>query len=223
MGKYIRLYRAEFSNFFAFFLTAILITVLHVLLHSVRVLGMDTSIFYMDEKYTLAAFFCSVVAFLVGYLALTNYSSFNSKVKKITNTLFGLFFIVLALDEYFEVHEYANTLFKAAFNQHGLLTTLSNVSWIFPLLIIIIAIFIMIIAKIKFAAKAVRTPLIIGASCFVFILIFELLGSVTYGQHIYLYFVAIEEGFEMISLSLFLLAILIEQSVLQKTVHQVVK
>jgi hypothetical protein len=223
MEKYIRLYRAEFKSFLFFFLTAILITVLHLLLHSVRVLGMDTSIFYMDEKYTLAAFYCSVTAFLVGYLALTASFSFNSKAKKITNTLFGLFFIVLALDEYFEVHEYANTLFKAAFNQHGLVTTLSNASWIFPLLIIIIAIFIMIIAKIKFADKAVKTPLIIGALCFVFILIFELIGSATYGQHIYLYFVAIEEGFEMVSLSLFLLAILIEQPAHPKTSHQVVK
>jgi hypothetical protein len=53
-----------------FFLLAGLVIVLHFLFHPVRVLGMNTSIFYMDEKHTLAAFFVSTVAFLVGYLSL---------------------------------------------------------------------------------------------------------------------------------------------------------
>jgi hypothetical protein len=42
------------------------------------------------------------------------------------------------------------------------------------------------------------------------VLVLELAGSGTYGKHIYLYFVAAEEGLEMMGMSFFLLAALLE-------------
>jgi len=59
--------------------------------------------------------------------------------------------------------------------------------------------------------KRIRLPLCLGILCFVFILIFEIAGSATYGQNIYLYFVAFEEGLEMIAISLFLYFVLVEK------------
>ena len=58
--------------FWVFFLAAVVITILHFLFHPVRVLGMNTSIFYMDEKVTLTAFFTTVVSFLTGFLLVAN-------------------------------------------------------------------------------------------------------------------------------------------------------
>ncbi len=56
--------------------------------------------------------------------------------------------------------------------------------------------------------------MLIGAFCFLRVLIFELLVSATYGKDIYVYYVALEEGLEMIGESFFLLAALIKKSIL---------
>ncbi len=190
--------------FCVFLFVALTITGLHLFFHPVRVLGMDTSIFYMDEKYTLAAFFSTVTAFLIGFIVLTKTS------KTIFNTVYGIFFICLSIDEYFEIHEYANTLIKAALTQDNLIRSLSNFSWIFPLSFIVIGVFVMFVMKIKRSLHAVRRPLIIGSLCFITVLIFELLGSAVYGNPVYVYFVAVEEGMEMVGISYFLLATLLE-------------
>ena len=207
-------YRRELAIFSVFFLTAMVIVVLHLLLHPVRVLGMDTSIFYMDEKYTLAAFFSTVTAFLTGYLFLENIKKGEPNGRKIVDLASGFFFIILSFDEYFEVHEYINTLIKSGLEKEGMLKMLSNFSWIFPLSLVIIFIFFLLLLKMRFAEKPVRLPMLIGAFCFFGVLIFELLGSATYGKDIYVYYVALEEGLEMISESFFLLAALIEKSIL---------
>lgn len=52
--------------------------------------------------------------------------------------------------------------------------------------------------------------MIFGSLCFLAVLVFELFGSATYGHDVYVYFVAIEEGMEMIGVSFFLMATLIE-------------
>jgi len=210
MKVFFRLYRSELITFGIFFSIAFIIVILHLLFHPVRVLGMDTSIFYMDEKYTLAAFFSTVTAFLIGYLALMNIGVGKSSVKRLANIAYGLFFIGLAIDEYFEVHEYANTLVKAAITEDGLMKTLANLSWIFPLSLIILAVFTLLIIKMKHSLPKVRLPMILGILCFVIVLIFELLGSASYGKNIYVYFVAVEEGMEMIGTAFFLLSTLVE-------------
>ena len=55
----------EVRAFGVFLATALVIVGLHLVFHPVRVLGMNTSIFYMDEKQNLAAFFTTVTGFLV--------------------------------------------------------------------------------------------------------------------------------------------------------------
>jgi hypothetical protein len=205
-----RLYRREFAVFGLFFTSALIIVVLHLLFHPVRMLGMDTSIFYMDEKYTLAAFFSTVTAFLIGFLVLTNLDGVKSKIRRLANLAYGLFFIGLALDEYFEIHEYANTLIKAGITDDGIIKTLVNLSWVFPLSLVILLVFGLFLVKWKQSGREVRLSIAIGAFCFAVVLIFELLGSATYGRHVYVYFVAIEEGMEMVGTTFFLLAALIE-------------
>lgn len=200
----------EFKISLLFLLTAITIVILHLLFHPVRVFDMDTSIFYMDEKYTIASFYTTITAFLIGFMGLINLKKSKIILKTASDITFALFFIALAFDEYFEVHEFINTLVKASLNKESIFKTLSNMSWIFPLLWIIISVFILLATKIKMSSMEIRLPLILGTLCFFLILIFELLGSLTYGQNIYLYFVAIEEGLEMVSMSLFLKATLIE-------------
>lgn len=211
-----RLYRPELITFGLFFSIAVIIVILHLLFHPFRVLGMDTSIFYMDEKYTLAAFFLTITAFLVGYLTLTNLTKIQKNIKWFASVVYGLFFVGLALDEYFEIHEYANTLVKAVITTDGPAKTLANLSWIFPLSFIILAVFILLIVKIKHSTANIRLPMILGGLSFVVVLIFELLGAATYGQDIYVYFVAIEEGMEMIGASFFLLAALLDRRISTK-------
>lgn len=210
MKEILRSYRHEFIAFGIFFVAALTIVLLHLWLHPVRVLGMDTSIFYMDEKYTLAAFFSTVTAFLIGFLTITNFDSVRSRLKRLTSVTYGLFFVGLAFDEYFEIHEYANTLIKAGVKEDGVVKTLVNLSWIFPLSLVILAVFVLFLVKLKQSKPVVRVPIIIGACCFAVVLIFELLGSATYGKDIYVHFVAIEEGGEMVGASFFLLAAVIE-------------
>ena len=211
MKHFLKNYQQEVNIFLVFSSIALIIVVLHLLFHPVRVLGMDTSIFYMDERYALAAFFSTITAFLVGYLALTNIIQVKTRLKKIADIAYGLFFIILAFDEYFEVHEYTNTVINSSLKEGGILKALSSFSWIFPLSLIIIAVFTLFILKIKWARIDIRKPLIIGSLCFLGVLIFELFGAATYGQDIFVYFVAIEEGFEMLGVSFFLLATLIEK------------
>jgi|GEM_PF-5291718 hypothetical protein len=210
MRKYLHRDQTELLIFFIFFVFALGIIGSHLLFHSVRVFGMDTSIFYMDEKYTLAAFFSTVTAFLVGYLALTNIGSKKPRIKWLANISYGLFFIGLSFDEYFEIHEYANTLVKANVNNDGVIKSLVNLSWIFPLSLIILIVFCLFFIKMKYVKTSVKLPMFLGVLCYALVLIFELLGSATYGKNIYLFFVAIEEGVEMIGTTFFLFATLLE-------------
>ncbi|MBN1915786.1 hypothetical protein JW796_02205 [Candidatus Dojkabacteria bacterium] len=164
----------------------------------------------MDEKYTLASYFTSITAFITGYTALSAMILQKQKKIKIQNIVFGLFFLILSLDEYFEIHEYANSLAKSALKGTGMFSSLANLSWLFPLSIIILAVFAFLITKIVKAGGLARKAMIAGSVCFFVVLVFELFGSLTYGQNIYLYFVAVEEGLEMIGVSFFLLGILVD-------------
>lgn len=212
VSPWIQAHKKEWKIFVPFVLTAISIVTLHLLLHPVRILGMDTSVFYMDEKYTLASFFSVTTAFLIGFLSLSRISPRKQTLReKSIETAYGLFFLILSFDEYFEVHEYITTIIKQYFHNGEIMGVLANASWMFPLSIVIVAIFILLIVKIVTSKKDVQTPMIAGCMSFILVLAFELLGSITYGQPIYVAFVAAEEGMEMIGISFFLLATLIEE------------
>lgn len=200
-----------------FLIVSILIIALHLLFHPIRLLGMDTSIFYMDEKYTLVSFFTSVSAFLIGFLYLSQLYDKNLLKEKLLNNALGFFFIILALDEFFEIHEYVNTLIKEQLLNTGILGQLSNISWIFPLMIVILVVISLFLLKIITEKnKMIKKLLISGIFCFFFVLAFELIGSVTYGQDIFVYMVAVEEGLEMIGLCFFLGAVLVENPCFSK-------
>lgn len=177
---------------------------------------MDTSIFYMDEKYTLASFFTTVSAFLVGFLYLSNFYNKTTLREKFLNIGAGVFFIILALDEFFEIHEYINTLIKERLSGFGLLGQLSNLSWIFPLMLIILAFMILFFLKVIFEKNIrVRRSLAMGIICFFLVIVFELIGSLIYGQDNFIYSVAVEEGMEMIGICFFLNAILVEDNIIR--------
>lgn len=190
------------------------IVLLHFLYHSVRVLDMDTSIFYMDEKVTLAAYFSQVMAFVAGFwifgMLLPKLKVFMDRV---VWSGVGLFYFVLSFDEYFEVHESVNTAVKTALTTDTLFGKLAQLSWIFPLIAIIGAVYLLFFAAIiRERAHVVRTWMMIGMIAYGLVLVFEILGSAAYGNPIYLTYVGVEEGLEMAGTVSFLLAIFAKTS-----------
>ena len=164
----------------------------------------------MDEKYTLASFMTAITAFLAGFFYLGFEKKGVSKMTKLSNIGTGIFLIVLSADEFFEVHEYTNTLIKQKLSESTPLGALSNLSWIFPLSLIIILVFMLIAFKIIREKNIIaKKALILGAISFFIVLVFELIGAMTYGYDIYVWVVAIEEGFEMVGVSFFLTASLL--------------
>lgn len=221
MNIFLKKYKSEIKIFIYFIFFALLTVLLHLLFHPVRVLNMDTSIFYMDEKYAIAAFFSTITAFLVGFISLININLLPKKtIKRISAIGYGLLFIILSIDEYFEIHEFINDTIKNNLKTGNLIKTLSSQSWIFPLIFIIAIVFTLLFIKVKSSPSDIKKVILIGTFCFSLVLIFELFGSVTYGQNIYVYFIAIEEGLEMIGVSFFLLASLIENKLNQLKINK---
>lgn len=201
---------AKNNIIFLFFLSsAFLIILFHFLFHPVRVLGMNTSIFYLDEQITLSAFYSIVTSFLIGFLCLGMIDKLKMPNEKLFWQALGGFFLLLSIDEYFEIHEYVNTLVKLALKEGSLAGRLAHFSWIFPLFLVILSFLALFIWGI-FNEKnlQVKSSLISGTFLFIIVLLFEILGALTFGQHIYLYFVAVEESAEMLGTAFFLLAVL---------------
>ena len=215
MEKFFSPHRKEMNIFVIFFSVALSIILLHFLFHSVRVFDMTTSIFYMDEKYTLASFFTIVTSFLVGFIALSRELETTSIKEKLISIGYGSFFLLLSFDEYFEVHEYINSVIKSFLSEGSWIKTLSVLSWVFPLFIVILGVFWLFVEKIKLARSDVRKILIGGVLCFALVLLLEVRGGPAYGKKIYLFYVGAEEGLEMIGVSLFLLATLLETRILK--------
>lgn len=193
-----------------------IIVLLHFLLHPVRVLDMDTSIFYMDEKITLAAYFSQVVAFVAGFwIFAVLLPKLKAFIDRVMWAGVGLFYLILSFDEYFEVHESVNTAVKAALDTETLFGKLAHLSWIFPLILIIGVIYLLFFtAVVRERTREVRTWMIAGMVAYAFVLVFEILGSAAYGQSIYLTYVGIEEGLEMAGTVSFFMAILAKTSLL---------
>ena len=195
--------------FLIFLSTAFLIVLLHFLFHPIRALGMRTSIFYMDEKVTLSAFYTIVTAFVTGFLSLMLVDKLKNQKEKLFWSALGVFFLILSIDEYLEIHEYVNTLVKLTLKKESFAGQLAHLSWIFPLFLVILAFFSLFLWGIINEKKPqVKSALMKGAFCFGIVLILEILGALTFGKHIYLYLVAIEEGAEMLGTAFFLLGVL---------------
>ena len=180
------------------FIVAAIIVLLHFLFHPVRLFGMDTSIFYMDEKITLTAWFTTVVYFFAAAIAFLS-------PRNLPRIGMGIFFLLLSLDEYFEIHEYINTLLKTIVAKETLAGSLFHFSWIFPFTILIAAIFFSFFLTAKREPnKRLKKLLLIGLSMYGAILVMELVGGLTYGLPIYVVMVGVEEGLEMFSAVIFL-------------------
>ena len=201
---------AKNNSIFLFFLSAaFLIVLFHFLFHPLRVLGMSTSIFYLDEQITLAAFYTIVTSFSIGFLCLKLIDKLKGRKEKLFWSALGIFFWILSIDEYLEVHEYVNSLVKLWFEKGNLIGRLAHLSWTFPLFLVISSFFAIFVWGILNEKNSrVKSALIKGTVLFAIVLIFEILGAMTFGQHIYLYLIAVEEGAEMLGVAFFLLGAL---------------
>ncbi|MCA9382984.1 hypothetical protein KC909_01335 [Candidatus Dojkabacteria bacterium] len=185
---------------------ALLIVVLHFGLHWWKVLGKEQSIFYLDEQITLGSVYTIVLAFLAGYLHINKLSTGVKMTERIKITTIAAIFFAFMLDEYLEIHEYLNTLVKSSLHE-GTLADLANLSWIFPLSIIIFSVFAIFIWNfITERNKYAKYSYLAGSLMFVLVIILELAGASSYGNNSYLYFVGFEEGLEMLAMSMFVLA-----------------
>ncbi len=203
--------------FWIFLSTALCITAFHFLFHPVRVLGMDTSIFYMDEKVTLSAYFTVVTYFLTGAVALMTLDVKKTALDRALRFGLALFFLMLSLDEYFELHEYLDTMLKGLVSQSSVIGALIYYSWIFPFaLVILLAFASLVLLAIREKRKDARAFLIIGLTSYAGILLAELIGGSTFGLPIYLVFVGVEEGLEMISAVFFLRYVLTSSAIMTR-------
>jgi hypothetical protein len=190
------------------------IVCLHFLLHPVRVLGMDTSLFYLDEKYTLATFFSVTVSFLTGYLFLQHAPFAKTRLHRAANTAFAVFFLALSFDEMFEVHEFANTLIKQILGQTHVFGSLAHFSWIFPLAGLILLSFFLMAVKVRLSHPRVAGIILAGITCYGIVLVLELIGSASFGRPEYLIYVGLEEGMEMTGTALMFMAARTEAALL---------
>ena len=170
---------------------------------------MNASIFYLDEKITLSAFYTIVTSFLIGFLCLKLIDKLKGKKEKLFWSALGMFFWILSIDEYLEIHEHVNGLVKLWFEKENLIGQLAHLSWIFPLFLLIGSFFAIFVWGIVHEKNSqVKSALIKGTVLFAIVLIFEIFGALTFGRHIYLYFCAVEEGSEMLGAAFFLLGVL---------------
>lgn len=189
------------------FIINLVVIILHFLFHPVRVLDMPTSIFYLDEEITIASFVTFITAFLVGYVHIETAMQIKDKVNQKLTIVVGILFVLFSIDEYFELHEYTNTLVKGLLGNEGLIGQLANLSWIFSLFFVIIGAFSIFLWTIKKEENRYsRTAYMVGSALFVVVLLLEVFGAANYGKNIYLVSVGIEEGGEMLAMTAFLMA-----------------
>jgi hypothetical protein len=195
-----------------FLLINLLIILTHFLFHNKKILGMDTSLFYLDETITTGSFFSTITLFFTGYFFLQYGDQVKNKGKSFIYSITGLLFLALSLDEYFSIHEYLNFKVKHWIKFDGEFGPLDS-TWMVSLsflILIVISVFIVLIKNEtnKFAKYSYLTGLI----CFIIVLVFEVLGANNFEHLIYIFFTGIEEGLEMIGATFFLNGILLKQN-----------
>jgi len=156
---------------------------------------MNTSLFYLDEDFTLGALFMFCLTFYAGVLALELFFS----TKKYKYLIWLAIFWTLSLDEHFSIHEYINNSLKVNPDPGSNIAQLASISWVLTLglLFLIPAGYIFYQILIEKNERA-RTLILLGLFVYILILFIEVIGGQTYGQDIYLTFVGIEEGLELV-------------------------
>lgn len=184
-----------------FFVIVFLIVLAHFSLHEKRLFGMDTSLFYLDEELTFGSLFMLCLTFYAGILTLRLF--LQTKQYKYLIWL-GIFWF-LAIDEYFSIHEYLNDLLKRTLEPDNGIALLASMSWVFTLgFLFMIPAGYILYQTLKEENKRVRILLFLGLFSYVSVLIIEVIGGQTYGEDVYLKFIGIEEGLELVGTIFFI-------------------
>lgn len=184
-------------------LAAIVLAVVasHFLFHPARLLGMSTSLFYLDEEFTLGALLMFCLTFYCGILALELFFS----TKQTKYLIWLAIFWTLSLDEYFSIHEYLNDLLKRFLDPENGLAQLASKSWVLTLgILFLIPAGYILYHLVREKDQRVRNLFLLGLCFYILILLIEGMGGQTYGKDIYIFFVGIEEGMEMIGTIFFI-------------------
>ncbi len=189
---------------------SVLILVFHIFLDGWRPLGREYSIFYLDEEYTIGVLFTSAVAIFVGIEFIT-YSFLKDIRQNILLLISGFFFLALALDEFFSIHESFNTYLGETLTGIQVISDTTSFSWVFSLGIIVLLV-ILLLARLVISErdKTIQASYIIGLSLFVSVLGLELIGGRLFGQEIYRFVIGLEEFFEMLGIIFFYNAIVLK-------------
>jgi hypothetical protein len=195
---------------FKIFLTfAGVIVFLHFLLHPVRIWGWQTSLFYLDEKFTFGTYYTVVTYFLASFFGLLATLRMKKGREKILSGGLSAFFFLLSFDEFFEVHEYIREVIDKALTTGSFAEMLTRISWIFPFLLVIVGVFSLLLYSVFTEHnKKIRNLFMIGICLYAFVLVLEVFGGMLYGYPIYITFVGLEEGMEMASGAVFLYAMM---------------
>lgn len=162
---------------------------------------MDTSLFYLDEELTFGSLFMLCLTFYAGILTLRLF--LQTKQYKYLIWL-GIFWF-LAIDEYFSIHEYLNDLLKRTLEPDNGIALLASMSWVFTLgFLFMIPAGYILYQTLKEENKRVRILLFLGLFSYVSVLIIEVIGGQTYGEDVYLKFIGIEEGLELVGTIFFI-------------------
>lgn len=162
---------------------------------------MSTSLFYLDEEFTLGAMLMFCLTFYSGILALELFFS----TRKVKYLLWLAVFWTLGLDEYFSIHEYLNDVLKRFLDPENGIAQLASTSWVLTLgVLFLIPAGYIFYQALSEKERNVRNLLLLGFCSYIAVLLIELVGAQTYGRDIYLFFIGIEEGLEMIGTIFFI-------------------
>jgi hypothetical protein len=193
---------------------AFVVILLHFLLQTWHPLGRTYSIFYLDEEVTVATMFTSTIAIVtaVGFFEYA-YSLGKDNFRKILNYLVGIFFLLLAADEYFSIHEYLNTVIRTEGTPVNALNSVAETSWVFSLGFLIAIVLLGLLYYIwKEDESRVQASYRLGLLFFIFVIIMEPIGGYFFGQWFYSLMVATEELSEMLGICFFMNGIYIKAS-----------
>ncbi len=220
--KYIKLHKITL----VLLVLAITTLALHFLFHDVRILGIEYSIFYLDEDKTIAALLTSSIAIFSSLLFIyylikkesinlnnlkQNFNNKKNLFKYLIYSFVAFFFLFLAFDEYFSIHEYLNQVVKDSITTDSVFNNIERISWIIPLsVLILIALLGLTLLIIIEKNSYIKNSYIFGIIAFILILVLEIIGGRLYGQSIYLVFVGIEEFLEIVGVTLFFNGIILK-------------
>lgn len=194
-----------------------IIVLLHFLFHPVRIWGWKTSVFYLDERYTFGAYYTMGVYFLTSFMAFLAVLCAKIKREKLVLSALSFFFLILSMDEYFEVHEHMREVVQTGLAPESFMGKLTALSWVFPFFVGIALVFALISYYMWTEKnKRIKNLLTIGMILYILVLVLELTGGSFYGDYSYVWFVGFEEGFEMISAAVFLYAMMEKYSLVSK-------